>query len=105
MSGRRLAYVVTHCEFMKLGRNAAYVVDEMPHFVAGSLRRAVQLMRRSFVDPGSWWKVYLVSDDGPERWWTYSRRGLRLRSDPKKQGLRVVRRRDQKRRAGRKRVT
>lgn len=85
-------WVVSHCEvFLDRG---AHAVDELVTFVASSKESALRLIRATWVDPGTWWRIEgfplddlkVMGGDAE----LYSREGRRLKSAPVRQGYRAA---------------
>jgi hypothetical protein len=76
-------YIVLHHEFM--GALDDYRVDEMVFFTASSIKKAVALIKRSSVDPWSWWEIQVQDLDDhewPEHVGYYGRRGGKIAKPP-----------------------
>ncbi len=76
-------FIVLHHEIM--GTADDYRADEMVFYTASSLKKAVDLIKKSRVDRWSWWEVQvqdLDSHDWPERVGYYGLRGGKLAKPP-----------------------
>ena len=88
----KTAWIVSHCEvYLKPG---SWAVDEMPQFVASSKASALRLIRATWVDPGTWWRLeefrvddFQVRGRAAE---LYSREGRPLKSEPRERGYRAA---------------
>ncbi|HEX7897559.1 MAG TPA: hypothetical protein VF950_07345 [Planctomycetota bacterium] len=88
----KTVWVISHCEvYLKPG---TWAVDEMPQFVASSKDAALRLIRATWVDPGTWWRLeefrvddFQVRGRAAE---LYSREGRPLRSEPRERGYRAA---------------
>ena len=76
-------FIVLHHEIMGTPEN--YRVDEMVFYTCDSLKKAINLIRKSGVDRWSWWEIRsqeLNSDDWPEHIGYYGMRGGKLAKAP-----------------------
>jgi hypothetical protein len=91
MKGRRI-WIVSHCEvYLQPGD---YGVDETVLFLASSKAKALRLMRASWVEPGSWWRLESGRLDDLEGRFPgtalYSQTGRLLKSAPVQAGYRAA---------------
>ena len=78
-------FIVLHHEIM--GAPDWIRADEMVFFTASSMKRALQLIKTSFVCRWSWWEIQvqeLDTDDWPSHVGYYGRRGGKLVKRPYK---------------------
>ena len=76
-------FIVVHHEIMGTPEN--YRADEMVFYTCDSLKKAINLIRKSVVDRWSWWEIRsqeLNSDDWPEHIGYYGLRGGKLAKAP-----------------------
>src|SRR5881392_1832348 len=89
-------WVVLHCE-VTLTMDT-WLVDEDVFFAASTRRSAERLIKSSWVEPGSWWRVASARLDDVEgtrandriRTIYYSRSGKAISSPPKLRGFRTA---------------
>ena len=92
MEKKTRVWVVSHAEvFLYPGDHR---VDEVVTFIASSKTAALRLIRKTWVDPGTWWRLDRGRLDDLKGcrsgWLIYSRSGRRLRTAPVKQGYRAA---------------
>ncbi len=91
-------WVVHHCEVALTLQGP--LVDEMLFFTASSWNSAARMMRKVWVQPGSWWRVTTsrIDDSDPDAPQTglYSRALNPLKSPPFASGLRAAKTRCRK---------
>lgn len=92
MSTRARVWVVSHAEVFLYPDG--HRVDESVTFIASSKTKALRLIRRTWVEPGTWWRLDRGRLDDLEGCRSglllHSRRGGRLRSAPVQQGYRAA---------------
>jgi hypothetical protein len=75
-------YLVIHSEVSSSGH-----VDEMVFYTTSSIEKALDLIKKSRVDLGTWWEIQEQDLDGSE-WPThvgwYGRNGGKLKTKPRK---------------------
>jgi hypothetical protein len=84
MRRKRTVFLVLHHEIMLRGQDC-YFADEVVFYVASSLERAIQYIKRVSVEEYSWWEIEQLavdSMDDPIRVGWYGRRGGRLKAAP-----------------------
>lgn len=77
-------YLVLHHEIM--GRPPKHWADEMVFHTASSMRKALDLIRRSYVDSWSWWEIQVCVLDElewPKHVGYYGPRGGKLKRPPR----------------------
>lgn len=89
-------WVVLHCEVMLTLQGP--LVDEAVFFAASSKQSAERLIKRSWVEPGTWWRMECAGLDSIEGTRNpsilYSRAGRVIRTRPFEKGYRAAIQRD-----------
>ena len=90
----RLIWVISHCEVFLVPKS--YWIDEVVEFTASSKASAERLIRRTKVEPGTWWRLESVRVDdleGVAQSFLYSRTGRVIKTQPVRRGYRAAIRR------------
>ena len=94
-------FLVLHHEIM--GTLERHGADEMVFYTASSMKKALELIKKSWVDKWSWWEIQVQELDGnewPEHVGYYGRKGGKLRAAPHKKCVEIFKKegplRDQK---------